>query len=149
MAVAKQSSSAATMPNQMAEPAMGAPYCDCWANVSHRNAPGAIRAMAFMVRPVRPNVFFIWGCSGAEAIGNTSLFHGQRVRRFARVSLKRCPMLAKTVPCVCSMPQRASRCKVIQQRLHLVEHGRTQKRRALTMLPQDAYADGCSDLYSC
>ncbi len=30
-------------------------------NVNHRNAPGAIRAMAFMVRPVRPRVACISG----------------------------------------------------------------------------------------
>ena len=40
----------------MAQPAIGAPYSDCSWNVSHRKAPGAISAMALMVRPVRPSV---------------------------------------------------------------------------------------------
>ena len=44
------------MPNHMAHPAMGAPYSDCIWNVSHKNAPGAISAIAFTVRPVSPNV---------------------------------------------------------------------------------------------
>lgn len=40
----------------MAQPAKGAPYSDCSWNVSHRKAPGAISAMALMVRPVKPSV---------------------------------------------------------------------------------------------
>ena len=68
MAVAKHSASAARMPNHIAEPAIGAPVWAWRANVSHRNAPGAIRAIAFTVRPVRPNVFFILGASPFEAM---------------------------------------------------------------------------------
>jgi hypothetical protein len=34
-------------------------------NVSHKNAPGAISAIAFIVNPVRPNVGFISACSSA------------------------------------------------------------------------------------
>ena len=30
-------------------------------SLSHRKAPGAINAMAFMVNPARLRVFFIWG----------------------------------------------------------------------------------------
>src|ERR671934_219763 len=63
MAVAKQSARAARMPNHMLMPAKGAPVSDCGANVSHRKAPGAISAMAFIVRPVRPRVGFILGAS--------------------------------------------------------------------------------------
>src|SRR5581483_377105 len=40
----------------MAQPASGAPYSDCSCRVSHRNAPGAIGAIALMVRPVKPSV---------------------------------------------------------------------------------------------
>src|SRR5579872_2407179 len=40
----------------MAQPAIGAPYRDCSWNVSHKNAPGAISAMALIVRPVKPSV---------------------------------------------------------------------------------------------
>ena len=36
-----------------------APVPACAAKVSHRNAPGAMSAMAFMVRPVKPKVGFI------------------------------------------------------------------------------------------
>jgi hypothetical protein len=35
------------------------PAAACPANVSQRKAPGAIRAMAFIVNPVSPKVFFI------------------------------------------------------------------------------------------
>src|ERR1700727_221585 len=35
------------------------------ANVSQRNAPGAMSAMAFIVRPVRPRVAFISGALSA------------------------------------------------------------------------------------
>ena len=59
MAVARQSSVASNMPIHIAEPADGAPYADCSSNVSHKNAPGAISAMALLVSPVRPNVGFI------------------------------------------------------------------------------------------
>src|SRR5438105_3526160 len=44
------------MPNHMAMPAPGAPVRTWGPNVSHRNAPGAMRAMALDVRPVRPRV---------------------------------------------------------------------------------------------
>jgi hypothetical protein len=57
--VAKQRIVAINIPSHIAEPADGAPYADCSANVSHKNAPGAISAMAFDVRPVRPSVGFI------------------------------------------------------------------------------------------
>lgn len=40
----------------MAQPARGAPYSDCSWKVSHRNAPGAISAMALIVKPVKPSV---------------------------------------------------------------------------------------------
>ena len=53
------------MPNHMAQPAMGAPYRDCIWKVNHRKAPGAIRAIAFIVRPVRPSVPLVGGCSFA------------------------------------------------------------------------------------
>src|SRR5512142_2223257 len=56
MAVARHRASASRIPNHMAEPAMGAPYRDCIWKVSQRKAPGAISAMALMVRPVRPSV---------------------------------------------------------------------------------------------
>ncbi len=42
-----------------------APAAACLANVSHRNAPGAISAMAFMVSPVRPRVGFMVTVSSA------------------------------------------------------------------------------------
>src|SRR5215831_5433316 len=56
MAVAKQSSSAAKIPNHIAEPAIGAPYSDWIWYVSQRNAPGAMSAIALIVSPVRPSV---------------------------------------------------------------------------------------------
>src|SRR5512142_1931766 len=56
MAVARQRASARMMPNHMAEPAIGAPYSDCIWKVSQRKAPGAMSAMALMVRPVKPSV---------------------------------------------------------------------------------------------
>ena len=39
--------------------------------VSHKNAPGAIRAMAFIVMPPRPRVFFrvvFCGCEPVESV---------------------------------------------------------------------------------
>src|SRR5690349_4367702 len=45
------------MPAHIAGPV--APVVDWMKNVSHRNAPGAMSAIAFIVRPVRPRV----GCS--------------------------------------------------------------------------------------
>jgi hypothetical protein len=42
--------------------------------VNHRKAPGAISAIAFMVRPVRPNVACILGSSFA-AMGSPFIFH--------------------------------------------------------------------------
>jgi hypothetical protein len=45
-----------------------APAAACPAKVSQRKAPGAIRAMAFMVKPVRPRVFFISPVVSAIAI---------------------------------------------------------------------------------
>src|ERR1700686_3473931 len=45
------------MPIHIAGPV--APAADCPAKVSQRKAPGAIRAMAFIVKPVSPRVFFI------------------------------------------------------------------------------------------
>src|SRR5437660_11905933 len=76
MAVAKHRARAARMPNHMSDPAMGAPYCDCMAYVSHRNAPGAISAMAFMVSPVRPRVGFIFGCCSGP-LDKAHLFHNR------------------------------------------------------------------------
>ena len=59
MAVAKHKSSANTSPSHMLLAPVGAPYKDCSWKVSQRNAPGAISAIALIVRPVRPNVGFI------------------------------------------------------------------------------------------
>src|ERR1700675_3177890 len=56
MAVARHSTSAARIPNHMPDAATGAPYEAWMKNVSQRNAPGAISAMAFTVRPVNPRV---------------------------------------------------------------------------------------------
>src|SRR6185312_1530549 len=42
-----------------------APVAACGAKVSQRNAPGAMSAMAFMVRPVRPSVACISGALSA------------------------------------------------------------------------------------
>src|SRR6185437_14597667 len=44
------------MPNHMDMPAPGAPVRTCGPKVSHRNAPGAMSAMALLVSPVRPSV---------------------------------------------------------------------------------------------
>src|SRR6185312_10251591 len=44
------------MPNHMDMPAPGAPVRTWGPKVSHRNAPGAISAMALLVSPVRPSV---------------------------------------------------------------------------------------------
>jgi hypothetical protein len=49
----------------MPDAAMGAPYTDWIKKVSHRKAPGAIKAIAFMVSPVRPRV----ARDGEEAVG--------------------------------------------------------------------------------
>jgi hypothetical protein len=56
------------MPNHMALPAIGAPYSAWIWNVSHKNAPGAIRAIALMVSPVKPSVARL--DVGAEAAGS-------------------------------------------------------------------------------
>jgi hypothetical protein len=61
MAVAKHRTSANTMPNHIAQPAIGAPYNDWIWKVSQRKAPGAISAMALMVSPVRPRVGLVVG----------------------------------------------------------------------------------------
>src|SRR5271170_5316165 len=74
------------MPIHMAAPAEGAPYPDCSENVSHRNAPGAISAMALLVSPVKPRVAFIVpGPEGSEEPGvsaatDTLLSTGLRIR---------------------------------------------------------------------
>src|SRR5208283_4476836 len=57
MAVARHNKVANRMPIHI-EGAV-APAAACPAKVSHRNAPGAMSAIAFIVRPVRPKVFFI------------------------------------------------------------------------------------------
>src|ERR1700693_3968100 len=57
MAVARHNKVANTMPIHI-EGAV-APAAACPAKVSHRNAPGAISAIAFIVRPVSPTVGFI------------------------------------------------------------------------------------------
>ena len=49
------------MPTHIAGPV--APVAAWMKNVSQRKAPGAISAIAFIVRPVRPNVGFILGAS--------------------------------------------------------------------------------------
>ncbi len=49
------------MPVHIAGPV--APVVAWIAKVSHRKAPGAISAMAFIVRPVKPNVACILGAS--------------------------------------------------------------------------------------
>src|ERR1022692_5078023 len=59
-----------TMPNHMAHPAIGAPESACSWKVSQRKAPGAIRAIALTVKPVRPSVGFIVGVAGVlELVG--------------------------------------------------------------------------------
>src|ERR1017187_5656642 len=57
MAVARHNKVANRMPIHI-EGAV-APAAACPAKVSHRNAPGAISAIAFIVRPVKPTVDFI------------------------------------------------------------------------------------------
>jgi hypothetical protein len=54
------------MPNHMALPATGAPYSDCIWNVSHKNAPGAMSAIALIVSPVSPSVAFVVGPDAVE-----------------------------------------------------------------------------------
>jgi hypothetical protein len=44
------------MPNHIPWAANGAPYALWMKNVSQRNAPGAMSAIAFDVRPVKPRV---------------------------------------------------------------------------------------------
>src|SRR5262245_24888926 len=56
MAVARQRRTAAKMPNHIPCAASGAPYAHWMKKVSQRNAPGAMSAMAFEVRPVNPSV---------------------------------------------------------------------------------------------
>src|ERR1039458_5773503 len=75
MAVAKHRSSANPRPIHMDEPAMGAPYKGCPCSVSPRNAPGAISAIALIVRPVRPSVgFIVVGFSDGELADAIVLF---------------------------------------------------------------------------
>src|ERR1700694_1802682 len=64
MAVARHSTSAARIPNHMPCAANGAPYEAWMKNVSQRNAPGAINAMALTVKPVKPKVVGGFGVSG-------------------------------------------------------------------------------------
>jgi hypothetical protein len=61
------------MPNHIAQPAIGAPYNDCIWNVSQRNAPGAINAIAFEVRPVSPSVALLDGLSVPAPAGGTDV----------------------------------------------------------------------------
>ena len=56
-AVARQSSKAMKIPIHIAGAVI--PVVAWMRIVSHRKAPGAISAMAFMVKPVRPSVGFI------------------------------------------------------------------------------------------
>src|ERR1700736_3290568 len=66
MAVARHRINAARIPNHMPAAANGAPYEAWMKNVSQRNAPGAIKAMALTVKPVKPKVVggFKVGVSG-------------------------------------------------------------------------------------
>jgi hypothetical protein len=70
------------------------PVVDWIRKVSHKNAPGAINAMAFIVSPVKPSVGFISGavCSAILLLLNlfaeTSRFSGRlAVGRISRVQL--------------------------------------------------------------
>src|SRR5713101_6739814 len=81
MAVARHSTSAARIPNHMPQAATGAPYEAWMKNVSQRNAPGAISAMAFTVRPVNPRVARVVGGFSFSAIHNSS-FVQHAFRRF-------------------------------------------------------------------
>jgi hypothetical protein len=55
---------------------MGAPYSDWIWKVSHRKAPGAISAMAFEVKPVKPRVALeVAGCDApAGGVGPLLIF---------------------------------------------------------------------------
>ena len=71
--------SASTMPAHMSlatELPSGAVAAACSWYVIHRNAPGAISAIALTVTPVRPSVAFTCGCSWAIRI---LLFGGERL----------------------------------------------------------------------
>src|SRR5713226_10574466 len=68
MAVARHNTSAAKIPNHMPAAARGAPYEAWMKNVSQRNAPGAISAIALTVRPVRPNVALDVDGAGSDGI---------------------------------------------------------------------------------
>src|ERR1700693_3358505 len=52
-----------------------APAAACPANVSQRKAPGAMRAMAFIVKPVSPRVCFISPVVSAIAILLSFIFY--------------------------------------------------------------------------
>src|SRR5580698_2695932 len=65
-----------------------APVAPWMANVSQRNAPGAIRAIAFIVRPVRPKVAFI---SGAVSAIRFPYFD---VLLFSDFTERHCPVLS-------------------------------------------------------
>src|SRR5215472_13515184 len=69
IAVARQRTTAARMPNHIPWAASGAPYAAWMKNVSQRNAPGAISAIAFDVSPVRPSV--VGGFVGVSAAMRT------------------------------------------------------------------------------
>src|ERR1700690_1519179 len=66
------------MPIHIALPADGDPYADCSAKVNHKNAPGAISAMALMVRPVNPKVGLVVGLFPPPGgVGSFVIFVGE------------------------------------------------------------------------
>src|SRR5689334_13511214 len=80
------------MPNHIPWAASGAPYADWMKNVSQRNAPGAMSAMAFDVRPVRPSVDggFELDCSGDMELLSTRGADRAHTRRAKRRRARQC-----------------------------------------------------------
>ena len=74
IAVARQRSTAAKMPNHMPCAAIGWPYADWMKKVSQRKAPGAISAIALTVNPVRPSVEGGFGAVVAGDIRHSFVF---------------------------------------------------------------------------
>src|SRR5262245_50374334 len=75
------------MPNHIPWAAIGAPYALWMKNVSHKNAPGAMSAMAFEVNPVRPSVALLSDFSFDDISVSFSIWLAKQLKQSGR----RCP----------------------------------------------------------
>src|ERR1700752_4009977 len=88
------------MPNHIPWAAIGAPYAHWMKNVSQRNAPGAISAIAFDVNPVSPRVdggfVAAVGWVAMPLLRQGRAQRGTRLRRARFCTARRAPKVSRT-----------------------------------------------------